>query len=48
MRDGEVAARDVVEAHLERIAQVNAELNAIVTLRDEATEEAVRIDRAVA
>jgi Asp-tRNA(Asn)/Glu-tRNA(Gln) amidotransferase A subunit family amidase len=48
VRDGEVAARDVVEAHLERIAQVNDELNAIVTLRDhEAREEAARVDRAV-
>jgi amidase len=45
----EVTARAVVEAHLERIAQVNPTLNAVtVVLADDALAAAQRADRAVA
>ena len=48
VRDGVVSAREVIEAHLERIAEANPRLNAIVTLRaDQAQEEAARVDRAI-
>ena len=48
VRDGATSAREVVDAHLERIAQVNGDLNAIVTLRPEqAREEAAEVDTAV-
>jgi len=46
VRRREASAREVVEAHLARIAAVNGDLNAIVTMRaDEALAEADRIDR---
>lgn len=48
VRNGEVSAGEVVEAHLEQIDRVNGELNAIITLRaEEAREDARRVDRAV-
>src|SRR2546422_10180325 len=48
VRDGAVSAREVIEAHLERIAQVNPGLNAIVTLRAaDARAEAAQVDRAI-
>jgi Asp-tRNA(Asn)/Glu-tRNA(Gln) amidotransferase A subunit family amidase len=46
MRDGAASAREVVQAHLERIDRRNGELNAIVTLRgEEALSEADGLDR---
>ena len=49
VQGGEVSARQVVLAHLERVEAVNAGLNAIVTLRaEEALAEADRVDAAVA
>jgi Asp-tRNA(Asn)/Glu-tRNA(Gln) amidotransferase A subunit family amidase len=43
---GELSASEVVELHLERIAELNPQLNAIVTLReDEARAEAAAADR---
>lgn len=45
IRDGELSAREVVAAHLDRIARVNPGLNAIVTLdADGALAEADRAD----
>ena len=45
VRQGALSAHEVVQAHLERIAGLNAELNAIVTLRDEgALADADRVD----
>ncbi len=45
----EVSSREVVEAHLSRIDEVNGEINAItVVLRDEARSAADAADRAVA
>ncbi|MGA2453912.1 MAG: amidase [Solirubrobacteraceae bacterium] len=47
MRSGELSSVEVVSAHLERIAEVNPALNAIVTLAaDEAIEQAKLADRA--
>ena len=47
VRVGEVSAREVVLAHLERIDRRNGALNAIVTLRaEEALSDADRLDRA--
>src|SRR5579884_1141602 len=49
MRSGELSAVEVTTAHLERIARVNPEVNAIVTLDAErALEAARRADRAQA
>lgn len=46
---GEVSSTDVVNAHLERIAEVNPDLNAVTsTLADEARVAAEAVDRAVA
>jgi amidase len=46
---GQTTSIEVVEAHLARIAEVNADLNAItVTLADEARAAAERVDRDVA
>ena len=47
IRQGEVSATEVLELHLERIAEVNPRLNAIVTLcEDEARAAAAAADRA--
>jgi len=49
IRDRELSAREVVAAHLDRIAQVNPRLNAIVTLdADRALSEADAADARVA
>lgn len=49
VRTGEIRARDVVEAHLDRIAARNHELNAIIDLDDAgARRQADEIDRRVA
>src|SRR5262245_52800830 len=49
LQTGEVAAREVLEAHLEQIARVNPQVNAIVTLTAErAVEEAAAADDAFA
>jgi amidase len=46
--NGEVTAREVVEAHLDRISSVNGQLNAIVRdLSDEALASADRVDSGV-
>ena len=46
---GQVSSRDVVQAHLDRIAEVNPRLNAIVTLRaEEALRDADAADQALA
>ncbi len=45
VRRREVSAREVVQAHLERVERVNGDLNAVVTLRaEEALADADRID----
>jgi amidase len=47
MRSGELSSVEVVSAHLERIAELNPSLNAIVTLAaEQAIEQARRADRA--
>ena len=47
MKQGELSAREVTEAHLARIDQVNATLNAVVTLTAEhALEQAAAADEA--
>ena len=47
IREGEVSASEVLELHLDRIAEVNPRLNAIVTLcEDEARAAAAAADRA--
>ncbi len=49
IRKREISVRDVVEAHLAQIEQVNPKVNAIVTLVvEQAMEEADRADRALA
>jgi amidase len=49
IRDGEVSSREVVQAHLDRVAAVNPALNAIVRLLpDQALAAADAADRAVA
>lgn len=49
VRAGEVSAVELVEAHLERIAEVNPQLNAVVTLcAERARREAAAADAAVA
>ncbi|ASU83872.1 amidase [Nocardiopsis gilva YIM 90087] len=49
LRRREVSAREVVRAHLDRIAAVNAEINAVVTLDAErAMEEAAQADARLA
>jgi amidase len=46
LRDGELSAREVTEAHLRRIEEVNPSVNAIVTLTaDQALREADAADR---
>ncbi|TJZ41606.1 indole acetimide hydrolase [Streptomyces piniterrae] len=46
VRDGEVTAVELVDAHVERIAQVNPAVNAVTQLlADRAREDAARIDR---
>ena len=46
---GEVTSTEVIEAHLARIADVNADVNAVtVTLADEARAAAAAVDRSVA
>ena len=47
IRRGEVSPVEVAEAHLERIARVNPELNAIVTLAPDVMERAGAAERAV-
>lgn len=44
IRDGEVSAREVTEAHLGRIAERNDVANAIVTLAPDALERAAALD----
>jgi amidase len=47
IRDGQVSAREVVEAHLRRIEQVNPSVNAVVTLvAERAMDEAEQADQA--
>lgn len=47
IRQGDVSAREVVDAHLDRIDQVNPKVNALTrVLADEARQEADRADRA--
>ena len=49
IRDKEVSAAEVVQAHLDRIAEVNDKLNAVVHLcADRALEEAAEADAALA
>ena len=49
IRAREISAREVLEAHLERIAQVNPRVNAIVTLvEEEARAQALKLDEAAA
>ena len=49
MRKKEISARDVMAAHLARIEQVNARVNAVVTLvADRAMADAARADEAMA
>lgn len=49
VRAGEVSAVELIEAHLERIAEVNPQLNAVVTLcAERARREAVAADAALA
>ncbi len=43
-----VSAREVLQATRERIARVNPQLNAVVTLNDRADEEALAVDEAIA
>jgi amidase len=46
---GEVTSTEVIEAHLARISEVNADVNAVtVTLADEARTAAAAVDRSVA
>ena len=47
IRAREVSSAEVVEAHLRRIAEVNPALNAVVTLTDDAHEQARRADAAL-
>lgn len=47
IREREVSSAEVVEAHLRRIAQVNLTLNAVVTLTDDAYEQARKADAAL-
>ena len=48
IRSGATTSRDVVEAHLDRIAQVNSQINAVVEVRpDEVLREADAADAAV-
>ncbi|MCL4835871.1 MAG: amidase [Caldilineaceae bacterium] len=47
IREREVSSAEVVEAHLRRIAQVNPALNAVVTLAEDAYEQARRADAAL-
>src|SRR5438309_229213 len=49
LRTREVSAREVLDAHLERIARVNPSVNAIVTLTEErALAEAAAADERIA
>jgi Asp-tRNA(Asn)/Glu-tRNA(Gln) amidotransferase A subunit family amidase len=48
LREGRLTATECLELHLERIAQENPRLNAIVTLNPLAAEEAAAADRAAA
>src|SRR5579862_3893941 len=46
IRDGEISAAELVDAHFRRIAEVNPKLNAVVeTLEDSAREAARNVDR---
>src|SRR5215471_18450819 len=46
IRDGEISSRELVEAHLDRIAEVNPALNAVVeVLADAARKEANAADQ---
>ena len=47
IRAREVSSAEVVEAHLSRIAEVNPALNAVVTLTEDAHEQARRADAAL-
>jgi amidase len=49
LASGEVSAEEVTTAHLERVARVNSDVNAVVDLRaDSALEQACAADRAAA
>ncbi|WP_190243039.1 amidase [Arthrobacter globiformis] len=48
LREGRLTAIECLEVHLERIAEANPRLNAIVTLNPLAAEEAAAADRAAA
>ncbi|MGX1299421.1 Asp-tRNA(Asn)/Glu-tRNA(Gln) amidotransferase A subunit family amidase [Streptomyces albogriseolus] len=46
VRSGEISAADLVDSHLERIAEVNPRVNAVTQLMaDRAREDAARTDR---
>jgi len=47
IRERELSSAEVVEAHLRRIAAVNPALNAVVTLTDDAHEQARKADAAL-
>ncbi len=47
IREREVSSAEVVEAHLRRIARVNPALNAVVTLTEDAYEQARKADAAL-
>jgi Asp-tRNA(Asn)/Glu-tRNA(Gln) amidotransferase A subunit family amidase len=48
LREGRLTATECLELHLERIAEANPRLNAVVTLNPLAAEEAAAADRAAA
>src|SRR6476620_3413820 len=48
LREGRLTATECLELHLERIAQENPRLNAVITLNPLAAEEAAAADRAAA
>ena len=48
LREGRLTATECLELHLERIAQENPRLNAVVTFNPLAAEEAAAADRAAA
>ena len=49
LRDKQISAKELMEAHLEHISRVNPKVNAIVTLRPElGIEGAKQLDKAIA
>ncbi|MBV9398073.1 MAG: hypothetical protein JO062_08835 [Bryobacterales bacterium] len=46
IRDGEISAKELIEAHIERIAEINPCLNAVVEVLEKSAREAAgRVDR---